>query len=226
MSSGIRIEHTKRRKGNLVGDFKAMPYSEKCDMALDSVTFSQRQGADFVREHLGDQASSELWMTYQEGIRPIPEGASADERYEAAYRNWIWVGMTNFGFIRERMGEEGIDRFVDFEVEALKRKNASPSLFVLRAVRALSPKTAFQMTAKELTYRLQWITPYSVSKSDPGTAVVDIPRCKVLDDPAAADLCRIGCLRVYPRWVAEQFKVSMDFDPQGHRCRCTLTLLS
>lgn len=206
--------------------FKAMPYGEKHDMVMDNITFGERLTADFIREHLGDQASSELRTAYQEGIKPIPEDASAEEKYEIAYGNWIWMGKTDFGFIRERMGEEGIRQFMDFEVEALKRKNASPSLFMLSVIRALAPKTAFKMTAKEFAYRLQWITPFSVEEISPDKAVFDIPRCKIMDHPEPDDLCQVGCQGIYPRWVAEQFKVRMEFDPQGHRCRCTLTPLN
>lgn len=208
-----------------MSDFKAMPYSEKYDIVLDNIAFGERLTADFITRNLGDQAGAELRQAYQEGIKPIPKDASAEEKYETAYGNWIWLGKTNFSFIRGRMGEAGVDRFADYEVEALKRKNARPSVFMLSAIRALSPRTAFGMTAREFAYRLQWITPFSVSEIGPDRAVVDIPRCKVLDDPGAEDLCQIGCQRVYPRWVAEQFKVRMEFEPQGHCCRCTLTPL-
>jgi hypothetical protein len=209
-----------------VGDFKSMSYSEKYDIVSDSIRFGERLTQDFVRRNLGDQASADLRQAYQDVLEPIPEDASAEEKYEAAYGNWHRLGTTNFGFIRERLGEEGIDRFVDLEVEALVRKNASPTLLVLSVIRALAPRTAFSMTAKEFAYRLQWITPYSVSEISSGKVVFDIPRCKVLDHPQPDDLCQIGCQRVYPMWVARQFKVRMELEPQGHRCTCTVTPLS
>lgn len=209
-----------------MGDFKAMSYSEKYDNVLNSIRFGERLTEDFVRRNLGDQASADLRKAYQDEFKPIPEGASAEEKYETAYGNWHRMGTANLGFIRERLGEDGIDRFADCEVEALVRENASPSLLVLSVIRALAPKTAFNMTAKGFAHRLQWITPYSVSEISPGKAVFDIPHCKVLDHPQPDDLCQIGCQRVYPRWVARQFKVRMEFEPQGHRCRCTVTPLS
>ena len=208
-----------------MSELKTMPYREKYDMVLDNMAFGERLTADFIKRYLGDQASAELRQACEDGFAPILEDASAEEKYETAYRNWIRMGKTNFGFIRERMGEEGLDRFVDFEAEALKRKNASPSLLLLSAIRALSPKTAFDMTAKEFAYRLQWITPFSVEELAPDRAVFDIPRCKVLVQPDSDDLCRIGCQRVYPKWVAEQFKVRMEYDIQGHSCICTVTPL-
>ena len=208
-----------------MGDVKAMPYSEKCDVVRDNTAFGERLAAAFIRTHLDDQASTELREAQQEGIRPIPEDASAEEQYETAYGNWIWTAKTNLEFIRERMGDAGITRFVDFEAEALKHKNASPSLLMLSVIRALSAKTAFNMTAKEFAYQLQWITPFSVSELNPDKAVFDIPRCKVLDYPETEDVCQVGCQRVYPKWVAEQFKVGMEFDLQGYGCKCTVTPL-
>ena len=69
------------------------------------------------------------------------------------------------------------------------------------------------------------ITPFSVSELNPDKAVFDIPRCKVLDYPETEDVCQVGCQRVYPKWVAEQFKIGMKFDLQGHSCKCTVTPL-
>lgn len=209
-----------------MGDLRSMSYREKCDIVLDSIELGERLADAFVRENLGDQAAADLRQAHHDGFEPIPEAASAEEQYEIAYGNWHRLGTASFGFIRERLGEEGIDRFADYEVEALVRKNASPSVLMLRVIRALAPRTAFDMTAKEFAYRLQWITPYSVSEISPGKAVFDVPRCKVLDYPQSDDLCQIGCQRVYPRWVARQFKVRMELEPEGHRCRCTVTPLS
>ena len=162
-------------------NIKEMPYREKYEMVLDNVNFAETFAPAFVKQHLGDQAVVDLQMTYQEGIKPMPEEASFEEKYESAYSNWIWMGKSDFEFIREHMGEEGIAQLERAEVEALKRKNASPSLYFLSLIRALSPGTAFKMTAKEFAYQLQWITPFSVSELDLSKAVFNIHRCKILD---------------------------------------------
>lgn len=203
-----------------------MPDNEKCAIVLDNIKFAKILTSTFIKGHLGDQVVSELEKSWQEGIKPIPEEASPEEKYEIAYGNWIWVGKCDFNFIRKHLGEEGVVQYERNEVEALKRKNASPSLYLLRLIRAISLQTAFKMTVKEYAYQLQWITPFSASERSNQKAVFDIPRCKVLDYPGTEDLCNIGCQRIYPRWVAEQFKVKMDFDRQGHSCTCILTPLN
>jgi hypothetical protein len=96
------------------------------------------------------------------------------------------------------MGEDGVDLFRLAEVEALKRKNARPAMFLLKLKRAVSPNTAFKMIASKFTYQLQWITPFSVSELTRYRVVYDIPRCKILDFPDSEDLCVVGCQKAYP----------------------------
>ena len=55
---------------------------------------------------------------------------------------------------------------------------------------------------------------------------IDIPRCKIVEQPHTQDLCNIACQRMYPAWAAEQFHVDMKYDPQGLSCRCTITPLN
>ena len=159
------------------------------------------------------------------GVKPIPEDASFEDKYEIAYSNWIWMGGTDFNFIRKRLGEEGVEQFKRTEVKVLKRKNASPALLFLRLVRALSSGLAFKMIANQMVYQLQWVNTYSVSELTPDRAVLDIPRCKILDFPDSEEICVIGCQSIYPMWVAEQFGVRMAHERQGNSCTCILAPL-
>jgi hypothetical protein len=204
---------------------KEMPYSEKYALVQKNIKFDEGYVPSFIQRHLGDEAVAELQNIWQEGIKPIPENASDEEKYEIAYGNWISIAKSVFKFIRERLGEDGIEKFKRAEVEALIRDNAGPALFMLKLVRAISPGTAFSMIAKQMSYQFQWITPYSVSELTRHRAVFDIPSCKILDFPDNDDLCFIGCQSIYPMWVAEQFKVDMKFDRQGNSCTCTLAPL-
>jgi hypothetical protein len=202
---------------------KEMPYNEKYTIMLDNIndTFVP----SFVQKYLGDPAVVELQRIWEEGIKPIPEDTSFEEKYEIAYGNWIWMAKSNLTFIREQLGEDGIEKFKRAEVDALKRKNASPALLLLKLIRAISPGTAFKMIANKFSYQLQWITPFSLSEMTRNSVVYDIPRCKILDYPDNEDLCIIGCQSIYPMWVAEQFRVKMSFDRQGNSCIATLTPL-
>lgn len=204
---------------------KEMPYSEKYAIVLDQTRPDDALISPFIQKHLGDQALAELQSIWQEGVKPVPEDASDENKYEIAYSNFIWRAKSNFSFIRRRLGEDGIEQFALAEVEVLKRKNASPSLLILGLLRAISPGLAFNMTARQMAYQFQWITPASLVELTRNRAVFDIPRCKVLDFPDSEDLCVIGCQDAYPRWLAEQFKVVMKFERQGNSCTATLTRL-
>ena len=204
---------------------KEMPYSEKYPNVIDNMKFGERFILPFVQKHLGEQAVSVLKEAWEKGVKPITEGASFEENYEEAYGNWIWIAKSTYSFIRKQMGEDGIKKFDLAEVEALKRKNAGPAIFLLKFVRPFSSGVAFTVTAKQMGYQLQWLTPFSVLKLNRDTAVFNIPRCKILDFPETEDICVVGCQSTYPKWVAEQFMVNMKFDRQGNSCTATLTPL-
>jgi hypothetical protein len=204
---------------------KEMPYSEKYTKVMDNIKFDEAFILPFVQENLGDQAVSELKGIWQKGFKPIPAGGSIEEKYEAAYSNWIWLAKNIYPFIRRQMGEDGIKKFERVEVEALIKKNQSPALLLLKLTKAFSPGTAFAMTAKQMGYELQWLTPFSVPELTQYKAVLDIPRCKILDFPETEDVCLVGCQSTYPMWVAGQFKVDMKFKRQGKSCTGTLAPL-
>ena len=204
---------------------KEMPYSEKYARVTDNMKFDETFILPFVQRHLGNQTVAELKKTWQEGAISIPAHALFEEKYEIAYSNWIWLAENVYSFIRKQMGEDGIKKFERAEVEALKRKNAAPALLVLKLVRSFSPGTAFTMTAKRMGYQFQWLTPFSVPELTRHKAVLDIPRCKILDFPRTEDICFVGCQSTYPMWVAEQFMVDMKCNRQGNSCTITLTRL-
>ena len=201
-------------------EIKEMPYSEKYAIVLDNMndTFVPF----FIQKHLGDDAVVELQRIWREGVKPIPEDASFEEKYEIAYGNWIWMEKSNFNFIRKQLGEDGIEQFKRTNVEVLKRKNVGPALFLLRLVRALSPGSAFKMIANQMTYQLQWMGPFFISELTRHRAVCNIPRCKILDFPDTEDICLHGCQDMYPTLLAEQLMVRMTFERQGNSCTCIL----
>ena len=204
---------------------KEMPYSEKYAKVIDNMKFDEKFILPFVQKHLGEQAASVLKETWQKGVKSIPESASFEKKYDVAYGNWICLVKSTYRFIREQLGEDGIKKFERAEVEALKRKNAGPALFVLKLVRLFSPSTAFSMTSKQMGYQFQWLTPFSVPELTRHKAVLDIPRCKILDFPETEDICFVGCQSTYPMWAAEQFMVEMKFNRQGNSCTGTLAPL-
>jgi hypothetical protein len=204
---------------------KEMPYRERYAIVLDKMKPNNVLISPFIQKHLGAKALEELQDIWQEGIKPVPEDASDEEKYEIAYSNLIWRGKSSLSFVRSHLGEDGIKQFKLAQVEELKRKNTGPALFMLGLLRAVSPGSAFIMTAKRMAYQMQWLTPLSLVELTRNRAVYDIPRCKVLDFPDAEDICLIDCQGAYPMWLAEQFKVGLKFERQGKDCTATLTHL-
>ena len=99
---------------------KEMTYSKKYASVLDNIKLDDTFTPSFIEKHLGDQAVDKLQRIWQEGLKPIPEDASVEEKYEIAYGNWIWMGKSNLSFIRKRLGEDGIEQLKRADVEALK----------------------------------------------------------------------------------------------------------
>jgi hypothetical protein len=205
-------------------EVREMPYSEKYAKVLGAIKHDEHVSA-LIEKHLGQAASSEYRKICESGIQPIPEETSPEQKYEIAYKNWMWISSVAFNFVRERMGEEGIEQMVSAGVASLKRENSSPSLYLLRLIRAISPGLAFEILAKRSAYEFQWLTPYSVDELSRQREVMNIPRCKILDYPNTEDACLVGCQREYPQWLAEQLKVNMQFNRQGHSCTATITPL-
>jgi len=204
---------------------KEMPYRQKYAHVVADIERVNNFFVPFVQNHLGDEAVVELRKTTQEAAKPIPDDCSFEEKYEIAYANWVRGAIVVFRLIRERLDEGEMEQFKRADVESLKRENASPALFLLKVVRAISPGSAFSMTAKQTAYQLQWMSPYSVSELNRQRLVLDIPRCKVLDFPDSEDVCLTGCQSIYPTWLAEQFKVRMEANRQGNSCTLTFTPL-
>lgn len=201
---------------------KEMPYSEKYAIVLGNTKLDDT--LSFVKKTLGDEAVIELQSILGEKAKPIPKDASDEEKYEIAYGNWIWKVSNAWSFVRKKLGEAGFEQFVRVLVEGLKRKSSSAAS-LLRVVRAFSSGFAFTMISKKMAYLWQCITPFSVSELSRDRAVFNVPRCKVLDYPDCEVLCTDGCQRIYPMWMAEQFKVKMETDRQGKSCTITLTPL-
>jgi hypothetical protein len=206
-------------------EVKQMPYNEKYTRVLSGLKHDEYVPA-FIEKHLGPAAAAEYREKRDAAMQPIPDDASDQVKYEMAYKNWMSGASTAFAFVRERMGDEGIDQMATAGAEALIRENADPSLVFLRLIRAISPGTAFQMVSKKSAYEMQYLTDYSVDELDKHKAVMTVPRCKILDYPDTEDVCRVGCQREWPQWLAGQLRVKMETDRRGNSCTITLSPLS
>jgi hypothetical protein len=200
---------------------KEMPYQEKYSAVLKYTDLYENFLPQFVAVHLGEDAVDVLQEEWQKGIKRLPIIGSPEEEYQAAYGNWIWIARTGFRFVRARMGEEGMRKLEQTMLHALIQQNKGWSLVMLNLVRLVSPDQAFKMLADQLSYNLQWLTPYVVTESSPHKVVVEIERCKVLEYPETEDVCQV-CQQVYPAWVVNQYMADMHFERSGYRCTCTV----
>jgi hypothetical protein len=204
---------------------KEMPNSEKYANTLGYTKLLDTFIPPLVQKHLGNEGVAEVQRIWREGLKPIPEDASFKEKYEIAYANWMWKWSSAFDFVQTHFGESGVEEFKRADLEALKRKNSGPALFLLNVIRALSPSSAFSMIAKQMASQFQVFTPLSVSEMTGQRAVFKIPRCKILDFKGGESSCLIGCRSIFPMWLAEQLKVRMKTERQGNSCTVTLTPL-
>jgi hypothetical protein len=204
---------------------KEMPYSEKFKRVMDEKKFEDTQTFLFIQKHLGDQAVAELQKIHQEACKPVREDAPFEEKYETAFGNWVSSGGLTFGFIRSRLGEEGIERFIRVNVDNYIKENKGMPVYLLNIIRSFSPGAAFSMFVKNMSYETQWFGPASVSEMSRSRLVTDIPHCKILDYPNCEDVCVIGCQKLFPMIFAEQFKVKMTYNRQGTSCQDIITPL-
>lgn len=202
-----------------------MPVEEKYNAMVDRLSLVETVHIPFVTEHFGQQSADELKSIYEEGTKLIPEEAGFEEKYELAYSNWVWRGKNIYKFIRDRMGDEGIKEFEKAMIKELKKKNAGPSLTVLKIIRVFAPGKAFVMAVQKLGYKMQWLSPLQISEFTPEKMVVHIPQCKIQEFKGTFDICRVGCRSTNPRWLAEQFKIKMTSNRQGKQCTHVFTPL-
>jgi hypothetical protein len=200
---------------------KEMPIKEKYDLLMATIK-QDSFTPGYIEKNLGNQALAEFQEECRKVTKPIPEQASDKEKYEIAYGNWVSEGGIAFDFIRKHKGAEGLQQYIRADVEVIKRTNASPALLVLKLVKFVSPGTAFTMIARQMAYKLQWLTDYSVPELSSTRTVMEIPHCKVLDYPGGESSCAIGCQKIYEIWLAEQFGLEMKTKRKGYSCTLSI----
>jgi len=199
-----------------------MPYDEKYSSMLSYMKLLDDNVLSFVEKELGAQKVAELGTIWQNVTQTIPEDATYEEKFNIAYGNWVRKYSSAFNFVSDNLGENGVEKFKDKAVEALKRKSSGPALFLLKLMRAVSPQTAFRTFAKQMSYQMQVLTPLSVSELSGNRLVVHTSHCKVLDYADSEVCCTVSCQSVTARWLEDQFKLKMTTIRQGKSCTITI----
>ncbi len=204
---------------------KEMPYSERYSRVMNMLKLQESIQFPFIRKHLDNQALTELQKMEQEVIKPIREDISLEQKYEIAFTNWFLASNVLFNFVKNKLGEDGITRFVRLYVESLQQQNSGLRSRFSTSIRFVSPGTVFSTNAKKVAYQLQWLGSNSMVNTSKTEWLVDIPHCKILNYTNNEDICLIGCHKIYTMWVAEQFGLKLQYHRQGKNCAMTITPL-
>lgn len=203
-------------------NLRVMPYREKKELVEDNIRFLEGVIGAFIEEELGKNHAEDHLKKVRSGYRNILRDETEEELYEKYYGNWIHLGKSNFAYVRKHLGEDGIQRLARAETDRLIQKNKSFAIAFLNLIRKFSKAKAFQIAMKDMTYQLQWLTPYSVIKASDDEVVCYVEDCKILDYEKSDDLCYIGCMKIYPQWIREQMELDMRFQREGTNCTLTV----
>ena len=118
--------------GFFMVEIKEMPYNEKYAAVLDGMKSEESYAIPFVKEKLSGEKAKELKESWEKQSEPIPEGASDQEKYEIAYRNWARNFESTYQLVSSSLGEEGVEELKQAAVETNIRNNAGASFFVVK----------------------------------------------------------------------------------------------
>ena len=198
-------------------DFKEMPYGEKFAGILGYTKMVEGFAPKLVKQELGEEKVDELLNLWKKGTEPIPENASDKDKYEIAYRNFMWKWVSANNFVGTLKGEDGTKKYMQAAIAAWNRKYALRGLMI-KVVGGISRKTAFRIVSKGLAYQLQVFSPFSVTELKENRILFNIAPCKILADKNGIGFCVMACQNIIPSWLQTQFNVKMNLSRQGSNC--------
>ena len=199
-------------------EFKEMPYGEKLTAILGYTKMVEGFAPQLVRKELGKEKVDELQSLWKKGIEPIPEDASDKDKYDIAYRNFMWKWVSANNFMGKYKGEDGTKNYMQAAIMAWNRRYALRGL-MFKVVGAMARKRAFRIVSKGLAYQLQAFSPFSVREFKEDRMVLTVAPCKILTDPNGGSFCEMACRNIIPSWLQAQFNVKMNLNRQGANCR-------
>jgi len=196
---------------------KEMPYGEKMTAILGYTKMVEGFAPRLVKSELGEEKVDELQSLWKKGVEPIPEDASDKDKYEVAYRNFMWKWVSANNFMDTHQGEDGTKKYMQAAIMAWNRKYALRGL-MFKIAGGLARKRAFRMVAKGLAYSLQAFSPFSVTELNENRAVFTVDNCKILTDKNGNGFCVMACQNIVPSWLEAQFNVKMNLSRHGANC--------
>jgi hypothetical protein len=204
---------------------KEMPAREKYFKLLRTAGLTEQFVPQMILERLNEEKVSEMRKIWGELTQPVPEDASFEEKHQIVLGNMMRKWTAALDFIRKHLGENGAEEFKRRDVDADKGSVPAAAQVMLRLIRAISPRLAFKLSVKQLSYELQMLYPYQIQEMTPQKAVLHVAHCPVPDIPGAEEGCTFGCQVCHPLWLAEQFSVRMETVRNGKSCDTILSPL-
>lgn len=200
-----------------------MPAREKYHKTYQANCSFQDRIPEFLITHLNRQAVLELKGIWQAGIMPIPEHATFETKYEAAYHNWQWMARCNMELIDEQLGKDGLDAYVRGEIDNLRHNNSVLDIAGVRFLDVIAPQIGFRTKAEQFLYMMQWMTPLTLNVTTRNSLQAKASPCKMIEIPGMLhSSCETNCRRILIGLAAEEFRIKLEFQSQGFGCRINL----
>jgi len=194
-----------------------MPYQEKFEGILSYMRMVEDFAPKLIKKELGKEKVEELQNIWKKEIKPIPEDASDKDKYEIAYRNFMWKWVSANNLMSTYQGDDGTKNYMKAAIAAWNRRYAlRGSLF--KVVGVVSRKNAFRTIAKRLAYQLQAFSPFAVNELNEKRMVLTVSPCKILENDNGSNFCTMACQNIIPSWLEAQFNVKMNLNRQGPDC--------
>jgi hypothetical protein len=203
-----------------MSQYREMTFGKKLASILSFTEVVEDFAPKVVQKELGKEKLQELQNIWKQGVQPIPAGASEKEKYEIAYKNFMWKWVSANNFMRKNQGDAGIAAYMRAAISGWKKKYAQDA-FRLKIIGGLSRGSAFKVLAKRLAYQLQVFSPFAVIELDVKHMTLVVTPCKILQDRNGLEFCLMACQNIIPSWLQAQFNIKMILNRQGDNCTVT-----
>jgi hypothetical protein len=169
-----------------------------------------------VKNELGNEKQEELRSIWQKNSKSVSVEGGDEEKYETAYGNYLQTYISARKFMEKHQGDKGVEKFNQAAISSMKKTGATPSNVLAKTVMPIRRKASFQTIARELAYRLQVFSPFSVDQLDEDQMVVTLTPCKIAS--SNLEFCNYACQSVIRVWLESQFGLNMVSTQEGSNC--------
>jgi hypothetical protein len=206
-------------------DSKQMNFNQKLNSIMSFTDIVEQFAPQVVQRELGEEKTRELQNLWKKGTEPIPIEAPDSEKYEVAYRNFMYKWVSANDLMRINKGEEGVSSYMKAAISGWKKKY-SRSSYMLKIMAGISRKRAFKLLSSRLAYELQVFSPYTVAELNEKRMILDVRPCKIIKNQNGANFCISACQNIIPSWLQSQYNLKMVPNRQGENCTMTFESLA